>query len=280
MSRYEASDDHQPILWLREYPIYAAHLLVVVLVASMLATTVLLFLDARTLLAALTFDSSRVLQGEVWRLLTYGFVNPPSLWFAIKMVMIVWFGREVEKFLGRRVLLRFYGGLYLFLPLFFTLIGLARPMYLAGEPGSFALFIAFATLYPNAILFFNLLVKWVAGILVGIYTLMALSQRDTAGLISLWTTVGFAYAFVRFQQGRFTLPKIRLATRQSRLRELPPLPTQKSRRPRDSRADPMIEIDALLDKIAQSGYASLTPQERERLEAARENLRNRKPGGS
>ncbi len=278
MSRYEAPGDHQPIVWLREYPIFAAHLIVLVLVASMLATTVLRFLEAWTLLATLPFNSSLVLQGEVWRLFTYGFVNPPSLSFAIKMLMIVWFGREVEKFLGRRFLLRFYGGLYIFLPLFFTLIGLARPMHLAGEPGSFALFIAFAALYPNAILFFNLLVKWVAGVLVGIYTLMALSQRDTAGLISLWATVGFAYAFVRFHQGQFTLPRIRFATRRSHLRELPPLPTQKSRRPRDARANPMVEIDALLDKIAQSGYASLTAQERDRLEAARENLRNKKTG--
>jgi hypothetical protein len=37
----------------------------------------------------------------------------------------------------------------------------------------------------------------------------------------------------------------------------------------------MVEIDALLDKIAQSGIGSLTPKERARLDTARETLRKR-----
>ena len=37
----------------------------------------------------------------------------------------------------------------------------------------------------------------------------------------------------------------------------------------------MAEVDALLDKIAQSGIASLTPKERAKLDAAREGLLKR-----
>ena len=40
----------------------------------------------------------------------------------------------------------------------------------------------------------------------------------------------------------------------------------------------MAEVDALLDKIAKSGIASLTPKERAKLEAAREGLMKRSAG--
>ena len=42
--------------------------------------------------------------GRFWQLVTYAFVHPPSglLWFAIEMYMLFAFGREVERFIGRR----------------------------------------------------------------------------------------------------------------------------------------------------------------------------------
>ena len=39
--------------------------------------------------------------------------------------------------------------------------------------------------------------------------------------------------------------------------------------------EPMAEVDALLDKIAKHGIASLSSRERERLEKAREDLMKR-----
>lgn len=284
MNRYasRSSDDHQPITWLNGHPIYAAHYLVVGFVASMLVTTVLMAFKAGFLWNWLPFTSEGVLHGEVWRVATYGFVNPPGLWFVVDMFMIVWFGRELEKFFGRRIFLRFYVGLYLLTPLLYTLIGVWRPTNLAGETGAFALFIAFATLYPNAVMLFNILAKWVAIILVGIYTLMALSNRDLFGLISLWATTGFAYAFVRYEQGVLTLPRLpRLNNpfrRKPQFRVLPDLPPEKPRGARVTTDASMAEIDALLDKIARSGLASLTADERAKLEKGRTAML-RKDGG-
>ena len=142
----------------------------------------------------------------------------------------------------------------------------------------YSLFIAFATIYPNVPIFFNLLAKWVALILVGIYTLMALANRSLPGLLTLWTTAGFAYAFVRYEQGHLTLPKISLWRRKPKLRVLPdPIPRTAAvnRRPQ---TDSMTEVDALLDKIAHSGLSSLTAKERARLEAARADLLKRESG--
>ena len=272
MSRYGSSDDHQPVTWLRGHPVYAAHFLILVFVGSMLATTLLLAFNLPFVLDWLAFSSERVFKGEGWRIFTYGLVNPPSLGFAIDMLMIAWFGREVEKFFGRRKFLFLCGCLYFLPPLLLTLIGVWQPMSLAGETGTFALFIAFATLYPNAVLIFNMLAKWFAVILVGLYTLTALAYHQWAGLASLWVTVGFAYGFVRYEQGHFTLPRIRLPGRRPNLRVLPDLKPQKDSGAKSSKEAPMVELDVLLDKIAESGMSSLTPKERARLDAARADL--------
>ena len=80
---------------------YAAHLVVLGYVVSLFATTLLLALKLEAWLGWLTFESAAVLGGDVWRILTYGLVNPPSLGFVIDMAMISWFGREVERVYGR-----------------------------------------------------------------------------------------------------------------------------------------------------------------------------------
>jgi len=276
MSDYGSSEDHQPVTWVRGHAIYAAHFVVLVLVASMLATTVLMAFSVGALWTWLPFDSARVLQGELWRAFTYGLVNPPGLWFAINMVMIVWFGRELEKHFGRRTFLLLYGCLYLLPPLIFTVIGLGRPIQFSGESSAFALFIAFATLYPNVAIFFSLLAKWVAAILVGIYSLVALSNRDLVGLISLWATVGFAYLFVRYEQGQLNLPKFNFARSDARSRVQSTSRSSKIGL-KSSKNDSMAEVDALLDKIARSGLSSLTAKERAKLDAAREDLGKRNP---
>ena len=218
-------------------------------------------------------------QGEAWRIFTYGLVNPPSLWFAIEMLMIVWFGREVEKFLGRGTFFGLYAGLYLVPPILFTLIGRWQPTHLAGESSGFALFVAFATLFPNALMLFNLLAKWVALVLVALYSLIALSHRDGIGLLSLWSSAGFAYAFIRYQQGLFTLPRLPTLRRRPKLRVLPDLKPGRTTSVGGAKTSTMAEVDALLDKIAQSGYSSLTPKERARLDAARDELKRKESGG-
>lgn len=267
-------------MWVREYAVYAAHFIVGVFVASMIVSTLMMAANSGHLLAWLTFDSADVLQGQVWRVLTYGLVNPPSLNFVIDMVMIVWFGRELEKFFGRRIFLRFYAGLYLLMPVLFTLIGLRWPMRLAGESGALATFIAFATLYPNVMMMFNVLTKWVAVVLVAVYTLVALAYHDWLGLFSLWVTTAYAYGFVCYEQGRITLPSFRLPKRKPKLRVLPDLKVEKTIEINATKEDSASEMDALLDKIAQSGLASLTAKERSQLAKAREELMQKRSGRS
>lgn len=277
MSEYETSDEHRPVMWLRGYPVYAAHFIVLMFVASMLVTTLLNLFNIGGLLEGLKFYSSLVLRGEVWRVVTYGLVNNPSFWFVIDMVMIVWFGRDVERYFGRRTFLIFFACLYLLTPLVLTLTGIWWPTALAGETGALGIFIAFATLYPNVPMF-NIAAKWVAAIFVGIDTLIALNDRNPIALLSLWATTGFAFAFVRYQQGLFSLPTVNVFRRGPKLRVLPDLESDEASSTKNAQASSMAEIDALLDKIAQSGISSLTAKERAKLDAARAELLKRESG--
>ena len=281
MSRYFASDDedvHQPVMWWRGHAIYAAHFIVVVYVASMLVTTLLDFFRIGLHFVWLPFHSTQVLHGQVWRLFTYGLVNPPSIDFVIQMLLIAWFGRDVERHFGRRTFLRFYAAIYLITPVLFTLIGVWLPLERAGVTGSFALFVAFATIYPGALMMFNLLAKWAALILVGIMTLMALDGHNWQALISLWATCSFAYVFVRHQQGLLDLPSFRFFRRKPNLRVLPDLKPSNPPSPKKQPDASMAEIDALLDKIARSGLSSLTAKERAKLEKGREDILRKDAG--
>lgn len=278
MNGYGYSEEHQPVTWWRGHPVYAAHLLVAVFTVSMLVTTILQAAHVYTLAAWLPFDSSLVLQGQVWRIFTYGLVNPPSLPFVIDMVMIAWFGREVERAFGRRKFFALYGGIYLLPPLLLTLLGFWVHSGRAGEFGALALFVAFATLYPGALMMFNVLAKWAALILIAIFSLIFIAANDWRELFWLWTTTGFAYAFVRHEQGHFSLPRLRWPRRAPKLRTVPDLPAKKSgAAPRSAPAaeTSMAEVDALLDKIAKSGIGSLTAAERAKLDAARADLLRR-----
>lgn len=266
----EYSEDQRPITYLKGYPIHAATLIVACYVVTMLATTLLISFGLGEVGARLVFDSTSVLGGaQLWRFLTYGLWNPPSINFVIDMFIIVWFGRELERFFGRRTFLKFYGVLYLLQPVLYTLLGLLQPVRLGGETGAFALFIGFATLYPNVPLFFNILAKWLAVVLVGIDTLMALASHDLTTLITLWAAVGFAFGWVRYEQGRLVLPTLRFPSRKPKFRVVP---RAKPEIVKVAPAKSSGSLDALLDKIAKSGMASLTPQERKQLELEREAL--------
>lgn len=261
-----SSEDRPPLFWLGGHPVHAALAIVLFYCATMLVTTVFMALRVPLLFDWLPFTSEAVWRGEVWRVVSYGLVNPPSLWFVVDMFMLAWFGRELERFFGRRVFLTFYASLYLLTPFVFTLLGRWWPLSLTGQTGAFAMFIAFATLYPGAVMFFNLLAKWVAAALVGIYALIHLANRDVAGFVSLASTVAFAFCFVRYQQGALTLPSFRRTLPGTIGAARPTVPPKEA------------ELDQLLDKIARSGLHSLTPGERVRLEQLSHEA-NRRRGG-
>ena len=266
------SDDYQPVAWMGRYPIHVTTLLVIVHVACMILGCFLLALGAGSFLSVLTFDSAQVLSGWLWQLATYALVHPPSalLWFAIGMYMLFVFGREVERFVGRRAFITLYL-LLLFAPtLLLSIWGLWQRTGLRGSATiHLGIFIAFAAIYPNVELFIGLQAKWMALIVTAIYSLQLLVDHFWAELAVLGVSVALAYAFVQLRGTGLELGWLTGWTSRWRSKHsLRVVPRESSRRTVEPNDDVHEMIDPVLAKISKSGIGSLTASEQRLLDQA------------
>src|SRR5205814_4652631 len=154
------SDDYRPVAWMGRYPVDVTTMLVGVHVAAAMLAAIFVAFGAGWILAYLQFDSGAVWSGgQLWRLFTYAFVHAPSalLWFAVEMYILFVFGREVERFIGRRAYIALYLILLITPAALLTIWGLWERLVLSLSSGSsalhFGIFVAFATIYPRAELF-------------------------------------------------------------------------------------------------------------------------------
>jgi len=270
------SDDYRPVGWVGRYPIYVTTLIMIVHVTCMIIGCFLIAFGAGSLLGLLTFDSAHVLYGgRLWQIVTYAFVHPPSglIWFAIEMYMLFAFGREVERFIGRRSFIALYLLLLFAPPVLLSIWGIWQRTGLAGSATiHFGIFIAFAAIYPNVELFLRVLAKWVALILTAAYSLQLLAYHIWSDLIVLWMSVGLACGFVQLRGVGLEAGWLRewqSRWRSKRSLRVVPRPTAR----RVIEPENIYEsIDPVLDKISKFGIGSLTASERRALDRARDRL--------
>ena len=281
----EYSEEGRPWFHVGKVPVTSTVLLVGVFTLSMVLVAVLQGAGADRLLSALPLVTPAVWHGQVWRLLTWPLVNVPSIWFVLSMLMLYWFGREVERVLGRVGLLRFAGGVAAAL----VLVTLVLPGgTLAGSDLlGFGIFLAFAIMHPGVpTILFGLPMKWVALILIGIQALQCLAIRNWAGLVQLATLCAASAVALKAMGSASTLPWLRIPVVRIRRRPASPAgPGGGQRQERQGRpagagprefVSPEPEIDRLLDKVAAHGLHSLTDAERRVLAEASERYQRRK----
>jgi membrane associated rhomboid family serine protease len=270
------SDDYRPVAWMGRYPLDVTTMLVGVHVAAAVFAAILVAIGQGAILAWLQFDSAAVWYGaQVWRLFSYAFVHAPSglLWFAIEMYLLFVFGREVERFIGRRS----YIGLYLLLlitpTVLLTVWGLSQRSVLAGSQAlHFGIFIAFATVYPRAEIFLRIMAKWIALILAAVYTFQLLAYHAWSDLMVVWASIGAAFLFIEWsgagpELAWWSAVKARFAPR-PKFRVVPKMRPTRTADPEDVYGS----IDPILDKISKFGIGSLTASERRQLDRERERL--------
>lgn len=263
-------ENDNPITWVGRVPVYATTVIVAIYVAGMVAVALMLASGARSQVEQLSFDSGAVLRDfELWRCVTYAFVNLPDPWFIVSLVMFYIFGRDVEIFLGRAGFVRLYAGFLLLGPSLLLAAALAtgQDFVLGQSWANFAVFLSFAALYPNAQLILQITARLFAWVFLAIFVLQLLAARQWAEMTVLLSTAAMAWYAIRHG----SLPKFDFL---SRLRPV----SHRMQRPHlrivkladdDSTADPHRIIDPLLDKISRDGIASLSRREREQLERAR-----------
>ena len=269
MIAHRSPENYDPITWVGRIPVYATTIIVALYVVSMVGVAIALASGAEAGLGKLTFNTESVLRGgELWRCLTYAFVNPPDPWFIISLVMLYIFGRDVEQHLGRKGFIRLYLGFLLLGPSLLLAASLVsrQSLSITQSWANFAVFLSFAALYPGAQLLFQITAKIFALVLLGISVLQLLAGRQWVEMMVLLATAFLAYYAIRHGSALNLDFVSRLRPVSSRSK-IPRLRVVKS--PDDEPVDPHRIIDPLLEKISQNGLSSLTRPEREQLERAR-----------
>ena len=275
MSDYTGKSDTLPLTWMGRVPVYASSILAALLVAGMILTVLLT--SAHIDINAIAFDPQAFWKKAfVWQLFTHPLIDYPSFFYLFGILFAYWFGVGIETYLGRRILLR----LILLLCLVPTLTASAwwlggHRIALAGASNlSIGLFIAYATLYPNAELWNWITMKWLAFAGIVLNSLMYFPEHRWDLLTVFLSACAAAHFYTRYEQGHWAVPRLRWPRRKAALRVVPRDAAQDAAfvgdyEPEDELAG---EVDALLEKIARNGLASLSAKERDRLEQAREEL--------
>jgi hypothetical protein len=257
-----------PITWFGSFPVYLATILAMAHGVALVLVAFLAAFGGNTIIQSLIFIPAEALfRGAIWQFVTYAFVSDPrnALWVAIQLVMLAVFGRDVEMLIGRRAFAWMYAALVVAGPVLVAALSLVGiPGSLAGAGGvHFAVFVAFAAIYPRAEIFFGIQARWIALGLFVINAIQHLAGTDFVGLAVLFWECAVAIVWLAMiGAGGFSLPELpRLP-----LRRKPRLKLVAKPEPDDG------NIDAILEKISREGLSSLTRSERARLEKAREAL--------
>ncbi len=283
--------DYQPYRLPNGYPIYLGSLLVVIHV-TMLIVWMFIFAASDDLehkravgaVGVFSVSAAGLMHGWLWQPFTSALVHPPgTAWdtfnFAVEMYMLWMFGREVERFFGRTNFLKLYLLLCLVPTVIVLLMGSMGPaVYYGSFCADFAIFMAFATLYPRAQMMFALTAWSVALILSAVVMIPDIAYRSWTHLLIFVASLATAYLFVRYEKGELTFPSFRfqLPRRKPKFHVVPrPAPPVQRVKLTQSSAASMDDVDALLDKIARTGLSSLSAAERARLERASADLKKR-----
>ena len=224
-----------------------------------------------------------------WTLITYAFVHDLSGVFHILFNMLVfyWFGKLFVEYLGSDKLVALYflgalaGGLayllvYNTIPFYIERIGSFNGM-VGASAAIYAIVVATATLIPDYTFFLLFLgpvrIKYIAGFYIVVSFLGSVGENAGGNVAHLGgALMGFIYikqlqagvnwgswvtATLDWFKGLFTAkPKVKVTYRKQ---------YSDAQKPKAKSSISQDEIDAILDKISDGGYESLTKEEKEKL---------------
>jgi membrane associated rhomboid family serine protease len=216
-----------------------------------------------------------------WTILTNIFFHA-GFWHLLgNMILLYFIGRILEDFMDFKKIWKIflYGGIsgallfvtsYNIFPVFNEVVGYKKLLGASG--GVTAILVATGTYLPRYQIrpfgLFNVELRWVALFFVFRDLYMFPVSDNTGGLFAHMGGAIFGLVYVLNLQGRITTPNLNQKPffwdRQRDERSRGPIITDKKPKPNQE------EVDAILDKISQSGYDSLSKHEKEILFKASE----------
>ena len=230
----------------------------------------------------------RVLDGEIWRLITWPLVNQASFWTIFLFFILYMLGNQLENLMGRRTFLYLLLALTVIPAVVVTLASLSSsdPIGLFGlRFVELGVLIAFASQFPFARFWPGIPAWGIVSVIVGLQFLDALQMRSgmqALALLSVAITALIGMKSLGYAQDLHWIPALPLAGKSRNQ------PRQKSTRRRRTRKNHLRavtdfrdrhtekEIDQILDQVADEGVESLSKEQRKRLEQHSKALRKRR----
>jgi len=253
------------------------------------------------ILRSLIFTPSQVLDGQVWRLVTWPIANAlTSIWVLLLFAVFFMLGSQLEAAMGRRLFTTYLVILTIVPTVVLTVLHLIG--FTDGGAGGLRMvelgvLVGFALRHPDA-RFWPGIPAWIIGAgIVVINLLQFFGFRDWFSMLFLLVTVGVSLVTLRsmgFAEEAEWVPKVPLpaqtfgqsaparssgpstSRRKKRGRgKLKAVPEAPAGLRRDLTKFEEAEMDAILDQVSEQGMNSLSPQQRSRLEEHAKRLRQR-----
>ena len=232
---------------------------------------------------------------QPWTIVTYFFTHFDFFHVLFNMLFLYWFGRIIQEFLNSKRVISLYvlgglfgGFLYIFI---YNLIPfysdrVAESMMLGASAGVFAIVVGAAVFMPNYTFFLLFLgpvrIKYIAIFYVFMSFIGSTGYNAGGEIAHLggafigWAYItqlnkgsdlgGWVISFINFVKSMFKpQPKIKVTHRGGSRRQPRRRSASKATNATPASETPQAEIDAILDKISQSGYESLTKDEKQKL---------------
>ncbi len=207
-----------------------------------------------------------------WSLITYFFLHIEIFHLIFNMMFLYWFGTIIQDFIGnkRLVQLFFYGGLAgaaaFILAMNTVSFFIAKgPNFLNGaSAGVFAVVVAAATIRPNyqvhLLLLGQVRIKYISAFYV-LWSFIETTGSNAGGNIAHLGGAILGFIFAK----NFLAASKPQAIFEIKIKEFAQVVNQQFQARKEPETVPEDELNAILDKISQSGYDSLSDYEQKRL---------------
>jgi membrane associated rhomboid family serine protease len=228
----------------------------------------------------------RVVRGEIWRLLTCAFLHSETQVFHVVMNMLVlwWFGSEVEEIYGPKEFLATYLVAAVFSSLAFVGFEYAAhpdTLHIAvGASGAITtMMVLFALHFPTRKILIMMIIPMPALLAVALYVMLDIFGIMGAGVgdknVAFAAHLGgalFGFLYYRFHwrvlnwwPSRMSMKPQRTARPRLRVYREPEPDAPLSEAPFDDAEQLEAQLDTVLEKVAKYGQASLTTREQQIL---------------
>jgi membrane associated rhomboid family serine protease len=249
---------------------------------------------SKDLVIDLMFLPSLVRDGDIWRIITWPLANPPTaIWVVLTLVFFWFFGHRVEDEIGRKRYTWLILAMTVLPAVIVTVVNVGDDLayaYGLGILGT-ALLVVFALDNPGAQFFFGIPAWIIALVIVAIDVLGLVADRRWNQLFLELLVIGVGLVGAR-QCGMVEvlhwIPRLgsggsghkRKPVSSGRPKRSKQVPQSASSvvtgpwgTPSGQSSTDQIELDMLLDKISATGMASLSRQEKQRLNELSKRLR-------